>query len=451
MSSVVGAIYKGFEFGKMSPPVIGVISIIVLVVVFLFRLPVGFAMALVGVAGFSYLVSAEAGLSILARDIFYTFSSYSFTVIPMFVLMGCIAFTSGMGRRLYDASYLLLGKLRGGLAMAAVAACAGFAAICGSTTATAAAMGKVSVPEMRRYGYDDSLATGCVAAAGTLGILIPPSTVFIVYGVMTEQSIGKLFVAGIIPGLILAALFMVVVALLCRFNPGLAPLATEPKTGGWKSGAFAGVIETLVLFTFVITGLFLGWFSPTQAGGMGAAGVMVISLLTRQLTWKGFLEAVKDSLRITCMVLFIVAGATVFGHFLAVTKIPLLLSQQAVHLSLSPLAVVGVIMVIYLIGGCFMDALALVVLTIPIFYPVVTALGFDPIWFGVMVVLATGMGVITPPVGVNVYVVKGIVPDVALETVFKGALPFLGAQLAVVVILMAFPAIATFLPGLVAY
>lgn len=435
----------------MNPPIVGVIGVVLLVGLFLLRMPVGFAMALVGVLGFSYLVSAEAALSLLARDIFYTFSSYSFTVIPMFVLMGCIAFASGMGQRLYDAAHIVMGKLRGGLAMAAVAACAGFAAICGSTTATAAAMGKVSVPEMRRYGYDDSLATGCIAAAGTLGILIPPSTVFIVYGVMTEQSIGKLFIAGIIPGFILAGLFITTVALLCRFNPGLAPPVAEPVESRRKSGAFTGVIETLVLFTFVITGLFLGWFSPTQAGGVGAAGVLAISLATRQLTWRAFLTAVEDSLRITCMVLVIVAGATVFGHFMAVTKIPLIVSEAVVQLPLHPLAIAGIIMFVYLIGGCFMDALALVILTIPVFYPVVVALGFDPIWFGVMVVLATGMGVITPPVGVNVYVVKGIVPDVALETIFKGALPFLVALVAVVAILMVFPSLATFLPSLIVY
>lgn len=435
----------------MSPPIVGVIGVVLLVGLFLLRMPVGFAMALVGVLGFSYLVSAGAALSLLARDIFYTFSSYSLTVIPMFVLMGCIAFASGMGQRLYDAAHAVMGKLRGGLAMAAVAACAGFAAICGSTTATAAAMGKVSVPEMRRYGYDDSLATGCIAAAGTLGILIPPSTVFIVYGVMTEQSIGKLFVAGIIPGLMLAGLFIATVALLCKFSPNLAPPVVEPLENRRKSGAFTGVIETFVLFTFVITGLFLGWFSPTQAGGVGAAGVLAISLVTRQLTWRAFLTAVEDSLRITCMVLVIVAGATVFGHFMAVTKIPLIISETVVQLPVPPWAVMGIIMFVYLIGGCFMDALALVILTIPVFYPVIVALGFDPIWFGVMVVLATGMGVITPPVGVNVYVVKGIVTDVALETVFKGALPFLVALVVMVAILMVFPSLATFLPSLIVY
>ncbi|UCH51970.1 MAG: TRAP transporter large permease subunit, partial [Chloroflexota bacterium] len=305
----------------MNPVIIGLVGIAVLIVIFLLRMPVGFAMAFVGFVGFSFLVSPQAGLGILARDVFHTFSSYSLTVIPMFVLMGSIAAASGISRRLYDASHALLGRLRGGLAIATVAGCASFAAICGSTNATAAAMGKVSLPEMKRYKYDDSLATGCVAAAGSLGILIPPSTIFIIYGIMTEQSIGKLFVAGVFPGIILAGLFIATVALVCRRNPSLAPIS--PATS-WreKMDVLTGITETIVLFVFVIAGLFLGWFSPTQAGGAGAAGALLIGLIRGQLSWQGFLSAVKDALRITCMVMVIVAGATVFGHFMAVTKIP---------------------------------------------------------------------------------------------------------------------------------
>ena len=434
----------------MNPVIIGVVGIVVLVIIFLLRMPVGFAMAFVGFVGFSFLVSPQAGLGILARDVFYTFSSYSLTVIPMFVFMGSIAAASGISRRLYDASHALLGRLRGGLAIATVAGCASFAAICGSTTATAAAMGKVALPEMKRYKYDDSLATGCVAAAGSLGILIPPSTIFIIYGIMTEQSIGKLFVAGVFPGIILAGLFVATVALVCRRNPSLAP--ASPATS-WreKIDLIAGITETVVLFIFVIAGLFLGWFSPTQAGGAGAAGALLIGIIRGQLSWQGFLSAIKDALRITCMVMVIVAGATVFGHFMAVTKIPFILSDWVVNLPLPPMAIMGVIVVIYLIGGCFMDALALITLTIPIFYPAVIALGFDPIWFGVTIVLITEMGVITPPVGVNVYVIKGIAEDVPLETIFKGILPFLAALVVMIAILILFPQIATFLPNLTTY
>lgn len=431
----------------MSSIAIGLIGIVVLIAVFLLGMPIGFAMAFVGFIGFSYLVSLPAGLSIIARDVFYNFSSYSLTVIPMFVFMGSIAFASGMSRRLYDAGYLLLGRLRGGLAMATVAGCAGFAAMCGSTNATAAAMGRVSLPEMKRYDYADSLATGCVAAAGSLGILIPPSTIFIIYGIMTEQSIGKLFVAGVFPGLLLAGLFTLVVALLCWRNPSLAPIG-EVTSWNEKLSGLVGISEMLVLFIFVIGGLFLGWFSPTQAGGAGAAGALLIGLARRQLTWQGLLIAVKDALRISCMVMVIVTGAIIFGHFMAVTRIPLVLADWVVGLPLPTAAIMGVIVLIYLLGGCFMDALALITLTIPIFYPVVLALGFDPIWFGVIIVLVTEMGVITPPVGVNVYVIKGIAKDVPLETIFKGVLPFLGALLVAVGILMAFPQIATFLPDL---
>jgi tripartite ATP-independent transporter DctM subunit len=407
-------------------------------------------MALVGLVGFSYLVSLGAGLDILARDIFYTFSSYSLTVIPMFVFMGCIASGAGMSKRLYDAGYLILGRLRGGLAMATILGCAGFAAICGSTNACAAAMGKVSLPEMKRYHYDDSLATGTVSAAGSLGILIPPSTIFIVYGIMTEQSIGKLFIAGVFPGLILTGLFITTVYLICWHNPSLAPSGT---TTSWKEklDGIIGIGEMLVLFLLVIIGLFLGWFSPTQAGGAGAAGALLISLVRRQLTWENFLDAVKDTLRITCMIMVIVAGATVFGHFMAVSKIPLVLADWVSSLPLPPVAVLAVIVLIYLLGGCFMDSLAMIMLTVPIFYPAVVALGFDPIWFGVIIVLVVEMGVITPPVGINVYVVKGIAKGVPLETVFKGVWPFLLAELVMVGILMIFPRIATFLPSLTTY
>ena len=434
----------------MSPITIGLIGIVVLVLIFLLGMPVGFAMAFVGLAGFCYLVSPEAGLSILARDVFSNFSSYSLTVIPMFVLMGSIAFASGMSRRLYDAGYTLFGQLRGGLAMATIAACAGFAAMCGSTNATAAAMGRVSLPEMKRYNYDDSLATGCVAAAGSLGILIPPSTIFIIYGILTEQSIGKLFIAGVIPGVILAVLFMAVVSLLCLRNPNLAP-AGAPTSWREKLAGLTGILEMLILFGLVIGGLFLGWFSPTQAGAAGAAGALLIGLARRQLNWQGFLFAIKDALRITCMVMVIVTGAIIFGHFIAVAKIPLVLSEWVGGLPLPPAAIMGVIVLMYLAGGCFMDALALITLTVPIIYPVILVLGFDPIWFGVIIVLVTEMGVITPPVGVNVYVIKGIAEDVPLETIFRGIFPFLAALIVAVAILIAFPQIATFLPSFTRY
>lgn len=434
----------------MSPVEIGIIGTGVLILLFLIGMPVGFAMALVGMAGFIFLVSPEAGFSLLARDVFATFSSYSLTVIPMFIFMGALAYASGMSRRLYDAGYVVFGQRRGGLAIATIAACAGFAAMCGSTNATAAAMGRVALPEMKRYNYDDSLATGCVAAAGSLGVMIPPSTIFIVYGLLTQQSIGKLFIAGVMPGVLIAILFVATVYILCLHNPKLAT-AGAPTTLKEKLAGMTGMIEMVVLLILVIGGLFLGWFSPTQAGGVGAAGALLIGLVRRQLTWKSFLFAVQDTLRITCMVMVIVAGATVFGHFIAIAKIPMVLSDWVSGLSISPVLVMGLIILLYLIGGCFMDALALITLTVPIIYPLVVSLNFDPIWFGVIIVLITEMGVITPPVGINVYVIKGIAVDVPLEKIFKGIFPFLAALVIAVIILIIFPQIATWLPGFTRY
>jgi C4-dicarboxylate transporter DctM subunit len=434
----------------MSPATAGIVGILVLILLFLIEFPVAFAMAFVGILGFGYLVSFSAGLEMLAMDIFENFSSYTLTVVPMFVFMGCIAFRIGMSDRLFDASYAFLGKLRGGLAVASIMACAGFAAICGSTNATAAAMGTVALPQMKRYNYDDSLATGCVASAGSLGILIPPSALLIVYGIITEESIGKLFIAGILPGLLLAFLFIIAVKILCARNPALGPAgpATSIKQ---KLGALLAVGEVLILFLLVLGGLFAGWFSPTQAGGAGAAGVLILGFIRRRVTWKGFVEAGKDTLLITCMVMFIVTGAMIFSHFIAVTKIPFLLSDWVSALPIPPMGIMGLIVLLHLIGGCFMDGFALIVLTVPILLPMVKALGFDPIWFGIMIVLIVEMGTITPPVGINVYVIKGVAQDIPLETIFKGIFPFLAALIAAAIILMVFPQIATFLPSFASY
>lgn len=432
----------------MSLTATGVIGIAILIILLFSNMPVGFVMGFVGFLGFSYVVNVEAGLALLARDVWDVFSSYGLTVIPLFVFMGQIAFHAGISRRLYDSAYVFLGHRRGGLAMATVGACAGFSAISGSTNATAATMATVTLPEMKRYNYDMGLATGTVAAAGSLGILIPPSVVFIVYGILTEQSIGKLFAAGILPGILLASLFLLVIHLRVWKNPSLAP--PGPRTT-WlqRIRSFSGVAETLVIFALVMGGLFFGIFTPTEAAATGAFLTLLLSLIRGQLSWNGFIQSLADTTRISCMVMIIVTGAVVFGHFMAITRVPFDLAAWVTGLPLPRFAIMMVIILLYLCGGCFMDALAMVMLTVPIFFPVAQALGFDPIWFGVVIVLITEMGVITPPVGVNVYVVAGVAKDVPLETIFKGVLPMLLALVICNLMLLIFPQIALFLPGLI--
>ncbi|MFH1491201.1 MAG: TRAP transporter large permease [Pseudomonadota bacterium] len=431
----------------MSLTALGILGLLILIVALFSRMPVGFVMALLGLIGISYAISFESGLRMMAKDFFGMFGSYSLTVVPLFIFMGQIAFHAGISRRLFDTANTMLGSLPGGLGIATIGACAGFAAICGSTNASVATMTTVALPEMRRHKYNLALSTGTIAAGGSLGVLIPPSVIFIVYGIATEQSIGKLFVAGILPGLLLATLFALTVFIWVRLRPEAAPRGMK-TTIKQKFYSLTGIGETLVLFFLVMGGLFIGFFTPTEAGAIGAAGAVLIGLARRRLSWKGFVTAVIESTRIACMVYVIVAGATLFGHFLAISRIPFMAAEWIGHLPLPSYVIMMFIVLIYLVGGCFMDSLAMVLLTVPVIFPLITALGFEPIWFGVIIVLITEMGVITPPVGINVYVVSGIARDIPLEVIFRGALPFLFAILTTVALLMIFPQIALFLPNL---
>lgn len=432
----------------MNPTTAGIIGMAALVLLIFTRMPVGFLMAIIGFLGFAAVVSWDAALRLVANDMFSTFSSYNLTVIPLFVLMGQLAFHSGISTRLFDVAYRFIGRLPGGLAIATIGACAGFSAICGSTNATAATMAAATLPEMKRYNYKPELATGVVAAGGSLGILIPPSVVFIVYGILTEQSIGKLFLAGIVPGIVLTVMFMISIIIWVSIKPELGPKGTAFSFKE-KIASLAGLGEVIVLFTMVMGGLFAGIFTPTEAGAVGAFGTLAISMVRKKLSWSGFVAAVNETTRITCMIMMIVAGATIFGHFLAVTRIPFDIAQWIAGFNLPGAVIMLMMLGLYFVGGCFIDALALVMLTIPIFYPVVTHLGYDPIWFGVIIVLITQIGVITPPVGVNVYVVSGVARDVPLHVIFKGVIPMLIALVLLTLLLIPFPQIALFLPSLI--
>jgi C4-dicarboxylate transporter, DctM subunit len=431
----------------MSASTIGVIGIVVLVAIFFTRMPVAYVMTLVGFVGFSYVISLQSGLKLMARDIYDIFSSYGLTVIPMFVLMGQLAFNAGIGRKLYDCAYAFFGSIRGGLAMATVAACCAFGTVSGSSPGTAATFAVVGLPEMKRYGYGNRLASGCVASGGGIGILMPPSVVMIVYGILTEQSIGKLFVAGILPAIFITALFIVAISIYTAFSPKEGP-AGEKFTWGEKFRSLSKLGDTLAIFAVVMGGLFTGWFTPGEAGAVGAFAVFVTALIGRNLTWAGFVKSCYETLRTSCMVLLLVAGAVIFGHFLAVTRIPFELASWVTGLNLPPWGVICLIVFVYLVGGCFIDALALIMLTIPIFYPVVMNLGYDPIWFGVIIVLVTQMGVITPPVGINVYVVNGIDKSIPLEDIFIGSMPFLVALIVGTLALVAAPSAVVWLPNL---
>jgi len=432
----------------MNPTIVGLIGIAALFIFLFMRMPVGFLMAMIGFAGFGCLVSFDAALNLAAKDVFSVFSSYNLTVIPLFVLMGQIAFHSGISSRLFDTAYKFMGHLPGGLAIATIGACAGFSAICGSTNATAATMAAATLPEMKRYHYKPGLATGVVAAGGSLGILIPPSVIFIVYGIMTEQSIGELFIAGFLPGLLLTGLFVLAIIIWTRLRPDLAPRAQKASFQE-KIKSLSGLVETLILFVLVMGGLFMGFFTPTEAGGVGAFGTLVLAVIKKNLSWQGFVSALFETTRISCMILVIVAGATIFGHFLAISRIPFDIAAWISGADLPPFMIMSFIILVYLLGGCFIDSLALIMLTVPIFYPVVIHFGYNPLWFGVVIVLITQIGVITPPVGINVYVVSGVARDVPLDVIFKGVVPLLIALVIGTVLLIPFPQIALFLPNLI--
>ena len=433
----------------MSPITIGFISIVIFFIFLALRMPVSYTMLITGLIGISILESPTVALRVAATEIYTSFSTYTLSAIPMFVWMGFLALNAGIGAKVFDFANKTVGHLPGGLAMASQGAAGLFGAISGSNTATAATIGSIAVPEMKKYNYNDSLSTASVAAGGILGVLIPPSTLFIIYGIATEQSIGSLFLAGIIPGIILMVLFMILIYILALRNPELAPRGGKSTWQERFQSLKGGLWEVAIIFALSMGGLFAGWFTPTEAGAIGAGGVLFLTILTRTLSWEGFKNSLFDTLRTTAMIMLLIGTAVVFGRLITLSRIPFELGGWVESLALPSVLTMALILFIYLILGFFMDALALILLTIPIFYPVVVdTLGYDPIWFGVTIVLVAGMGVITPPVGVNVFIIKGVVKDVTVEQIFRGIWPFLYVIILLIALLMAVPEIVTYLPNL---
>jgi C4-dicarboxylate transporter, DctM subunit len=429
----------------MNPDLVAITGFVVLFALMLLRVPIGIAMGLVGVVGFGVLGGFEPALMLLALSPIRTATDYGFAVIPMFLLMGSFASASGMSRELFHTANSFVGHWRGGLGIATIAACGGFAAICGSSVATAATFSTIAYPEMRRYGYSQSFATGVIAAGGSLGIMIPPSTVFAVYGMITQQDIGKLFISGILPGILAVTMYIVTINIIGWIRPTFFP--DGPRSSwGERMKALQGVWATALLFVFVIGGLYGGMFTATEAASMGAGGAFVIAVARRRLSRQQFFDCLIESLRTTASVFTILIGALVFGYFLTITQTPQKVTEFLTGLGMGRYGVLLIIMLMYLLLGCIMDAMAMIVLTIPIIFPVITALGFDPIWFGVIIVMTVELGLIHPPVGMNVFVIKSVVKDVKISTIFVGVIPFVITDILRLAVLIAFPIIATYLP-----
>jgi len=430
----------------LSPDAVAVIGFLALFGLMLLRVPVGMAMGLVGVTGYAYIAGPGPALKLIGQSSMRTVTDYTFGVIPMFMLMGAFVSVSGVSRELFRAANAFIGHMRGGLGVATVLACGGFAAICGSSVATAATFSSVAYPEMRRFGYPQSFSTGVIAAGGTLGAMLPPSTVLAVYAILTQQDIGKLFMAGIVPGLLAMVMYVITIMIIVRLRPDWLPRG-EQKSWAERFHGLKDVWAPLVLFMFVIGGLYGGFFTPTEAGGVGASGAFLLGVLRGKLDRAGIREALLSATRTSAAVFTVLIGALLFGYFLTITQVPQKLTEMLTGLGVGRYGVLAMIMVMYLVLGCLMDAMAMIILTVPIIYPVILQLGFDPIWFGVIIVMTVELGLIHPPVGMNVFVIKSVVKDVSFTTIFKGVIPFVVTDLLRLLILISFPIIALWLPS----
>ncbi|MBW2095866.1 MAG: TRAP transporter large permease subunit [Deltaproteobacteria bacterium] len=442
------ALFWGEEWPwDLSPSTFGIYGICILVLLLFSGFQIGLGIGLTGFLGMAYLSGSDAALTLLATVPYSTIASYGMSIIPLFILMGTFAFYAGLSRDIYWTMYKWLGRLPGGLAMATVGACAGFAAISGSSLATSATMGTVAMHEMKRYKYDARLATGCIAAGGTIGILIPPSVILVIYGIITEQSIGRLFLAGFFPGVLEACFYIVTIYILCKRNPLFGP-AGPRTTFSEKVVSLKDSWGLFVLFGLVMGGIYSGICSPTEAAGVGAFGAFLFALGKGKLSWENFTASIMGSGKTTAMIFLIMIGTHFFGYFLAVTRLPFELADMVIALEVNRYIILGIIITVYIFLGAIMDAIAMILITVPIFFPVVTALGFDPIWFGIIIVRVAEIGGITPPVGMNVFIIKGVAQDVPLKEIYKGIFPFLIADICHLGLLIAVPQVALFLPGL---
>lgn len=422
----------------------GIFATLFLLFFFLSGIEVAFAIGIVGFIGYAHLVSLSSAVNLLAKDIFDTFTSYGLTVIPLFVLMGQVAYHCGTARKMYEAAYRLVGHVPGGLAMTTVVGATLFKAMCGSTFATVVAFSNIAVPEMVRYGYSKKLATGLVATVGTLGIILPPSVVLIIFGLLTEQSIGRLFLAGVIPGLMLSAFFMAVTYGWVKIDPAVAPRGRK-FTWKEKARALPDLLLVSIVFGAVMGGLMQGLFSPTEAGSVGLAAVLILAFAREKFSLRDLIAPIDESLRTACMILMLIACSNIFGHFLTITEIPMIAADWTASLTLNRNIIMIFIILIYLIGGSFIDDLAFMILATPIFYPVVIKLGFDPIWFGIIVGITIMIGVVIPPVAIAVFIVKQITGE-PFKLIYQGVYPYLISLVVALVLLFLFPQIATFLP-----
>jgi len=430
----------------MTTEIVGLIGILIMVILLFSRMWIGLAMALVGFLGFLYATDLDKSFAILATVPYHTIAFYPVTCVPLFILMGVVVSNTGVSRDLYDTAYKWTGHMKGGLATATIVACAGFAAVTGSSMAGAITMGKVAYPEMKRYKYDEALATSGIAAGGTLGILIPPSLGFIMYGILTEESIGKLFMAGIFPGILLTVLFMIVIMITTAFRPQAGP--PGPKTDlREKVISLKNTWAILVLFLLILGGIYLGFFTPTEAGAVGAFGAILITLISRRLNLRNFIDSLSEAAETTAMIMILVVGAFIFMRFLTISGLTSMLAETVGNLPLTRYAIFALIIVLYIFVGMFLEIMACMVVTIPLIYPIILALGFDPIWFGVVLVLVMEMGLITPPVGLNVFALAGVT-NVPIGTIFRGVWPFVGAMLLCIIIITIFPAVALFIPSM---